>query len=1159
MTSARERGSGESILRPSPWMLESFFELLERRYAELAPGEHWSLGVQERLRSEQLVRLSGEWSLFRLREGLRCLLVRSEAQSRAFELAFAEAFPASQDPSALRKPYTGETLAENLARLGIEPEELRPESGLLHSPGVSQPRIRVRARWWWGVVAAACLVLGVATVAWLVPRSASTVTTAPSSQVEEPAQPAPTATRRDPSQDLLDAFRGVPRPLPPRVESSHEYFWWVAAGLGLMGLAVVWLRARSLKLPAPCPPVLRLETSRAGLVVQPPEAVPASACLAPDLLDRLAEAVGLALDPDAAPQLDVSLTVEATVQHAGIPQLVFGRPKRVRRLLVLWDRASPCLEHRPIHQELVKGLGARGIPADEATYDRDVHWVRYRGHTQATSAVRAVEYESDSVVLIVGEPELLTDVVESLRVLARFRRLAWVHPRDPAMWGGEAWQAARRVPLFAANRQGLADIARWATRGTITPGTEAWSPSWQPLWHQELAPRVPALSQREIEQLEGYLGPALPWAAALSACPVPFSLRYAEWVRKQLGQSDPFLAFRPESMHLDRLRPLCGAHGSGWTFDISVRHALWWQILASRWPELHAAVLELHQDALARLDLESRSAADLERDAAQALLAWVALSSSDLCRELDPQAREQQITDAARRVRDIRAKGRRSRWLSEWLGATTSAASAPFVLPRVRLERHWGAATRRWVSAAEQGRDPVLLSRLQIGAMLGFGALFLAGLGAATVGRETGALRVTTEGLDHVTSVELADDGQTLFVRSQGWVFPLEIPSRTRSVKVLPPQQDADPQQEGCIDVDTFPNALALRCTPGWLGRGLPGTSVALTLDIDSHPFRGDADRVRVARWLLASGSVDVVLIAPSGGYVYDGPSSISPALAHSIIAAQLAVGLPTFSASEPPQGPHFYRFLVPFEPELDRERFHLSQLERHGQPGNIADKLQWLQSVVAPSYAETTHLLPYVQQAFVLPDPRSPVLKQLVAHSDPADVFQTEVQGVTVRWRAYPAVRMTIRCEAEDCKWFGWFETELDAEGKRREPDVEGSHGQQPYLARGPWHLVVGDAGGSWDEEATGKPTKRDTSSAQEGDVWLLSAVAESVQPPPDESTSEKTIAQHEPTVQKPVRSEPTQTPSAVTVPALGYEEEREGQVWGDTDETRKWGVPDE
>ena len=41
--------------RAEPWLLESFFQVLERHYSDLPRGEHYALGVKERLRCEHLL------------------------------------------------------------------------------------------------------------------------------------------------------------------------------------------------------------------------------------------------------------------------------------------------------------------------------------------------------------------------------------------------------------------------------------------------------------------------------------------------------------------------------------------------------------------------------------------------------------------------------------------------------------------------------------------------------------------------------------------------------------------------------------------------------------------------------------------------------------------------------------------------------------------------------------------------------------------------------------------------------------------------------------------------------------------------------------------------------------------------------------------------
>ncbi len=81
-------------------LLDPFFGTLETHWREL-PGERRRVpGLEPRLRAEALLRLPGPWSLFRLREGLRCCVAHTPEHERLFEEAFAEVF-GRPDPADL--------------------------------------------------------------------------------------------------------------------------------------------------------------------------------------------------------------------------------------------------------------------------------------------------------------------------------------------------------------------------------------------------------------------------------------------------------------------------------------------------------------------------------------------------------------------------------------------------------------------------------------------------------------------------------------------------------------------------------------------------------------------------------------------------------------------------------------------------------------------------------------------------------------------------------------------------------------------------------------------------------------------------------------------------------------------------------------------------
>ena len=94
-------------------VLDPFFDALEHHWHELPKTRQEGLGVEVRMRAESLLRLSGPWSLYRLRESLRGCIAKTPQQERLFEQAFAEVF-GHPDREELEAEYTGRRLDQLL-------------------------------------------------------------------------------------------------------------------------------------------------------------------------------------------------------------------------------------------------------------------------------------------------------------------------------------------------------------------------------------------------------------------------------------------------------------------------------------------------------------------------------------------------------------------------------------------------------------------------------------------------------------------------------------------------------------------------------------------------------------------------------------------------------------------------------------------------------------------------------------------------------------------------------------------------------------------------------------------------------------------------------------------------------------------------------------
>ena len=514
-------------------------------------------------------------------------------------------------------------------------------------------------------------------------------------------------------------------------------------------------------------------------MLEPPEERRVDALIDPFSLDRLADTVGLVLDPDRLADLDVRASVGETTRRAGLPTTVMRARKRLRHVVVLAWAGSRTLRERPLHRELVRGFRARGVPALLGHWDAGLRWIRMEGESHPVSLDRLHQNENGAVILLVGEVDGLLDLDDGLGLLRPFRRVAWIDPRDPAAWTGPCRRLARELPLFSTDPRGWAALAAWIARGETRDASvtsvrrEPPGASWRPL-----SRRFVALTAREGREVQGILGPALAWTAALAACPVRFSAEYAWWLLRRLA-AIPEGAFartgRLGRMAIDRIRllPQVREQARGLVFAPSLRRYLWWDVLARRWPGLHRRVLEAHIEALEASRVEPDSHADRERRASLALLRWVlAVRRFPGIEPCDQAARE-----AALELRSWRRVEGLGDWIDTWLSAEGEGPGGGRLVeePTARFSGGTGVL----VNATATGREPQAWTRATVVAVTNLAVGVFIAL----------SLAVMAASPDSLTRVEVAEgypvedigwvqqDGERkLGVRAWNRSWPLDVP-----------------------------------------------------------------------------------------------------------------------------------------------------------------------------------------------------------------------------------------------------------------------------------------------------------------------------------------------------------------------------------------------
>lgn len=682
---AREGHRRDGARRDGP-VLDALFAALAVHQAPLPEPDRIPLTIDERRRCERLLRLGGAWSLYRLREGLRACLVRSEKQDHAYTAAFAEVFPGDETEQR-RTGLDGLVVAL--------PAEVVPPAPARPAPDRGERRLRAASRVLSAVGGGLLLVAVV-----LLIRPPRQVGPEP---VVEPVEKGLVEPAPLPDTDPLARWRTATHPTHPVVELREAppprtpwYAWARLSAAALAGAGVLaWARrVQAERLPDPQPPAFDPAAGLLPLHLDLAGAAPPAPLLSRTEADVLAEAVGTVLAEPTSLDLDVSASVSATAAQGGRP-VEIARPERVlRHVVVLAWAPRP---DRPVDEELFRAFLTRGVPCHRY---RLLPTGELAGASGPVFSLDRLHQRGAAAIVLVAGPAEGVDRVTGLR---SFPRVALVDPTERGAWGAAQAMLDGVIPLFAADARGWHGLAGWI-RSAHTYGGEARRPLPRPLF-DNTAPvgTEVALGERTQRQVGRALGAALPWAAAIAANPLPVSMETARLLLSALpdlaeaagegelaatlralppGASDRLLLLTPERR---AEAPLA--------FSGPLRAWLHGDVLRRRWPALHRGVLEWHLAALDGVQVAPGSQAELDLRLARAILRWWWVTTAHSPDEAETRA-------AASALRDLRGGERTRDDVLAWLGdAAIGAVPPPPEVPG------WSLDTRRVLNAAWEGME----------------------------------------------------------------------------------------------------------------------------------------------------------------------------------------------------------------------------------------------------------------------------------------------------------------------------------------------------------------------------------------------------------------------------------------------------------------------
>lgn len=256
-----------------------------------------------------------------------------------------------------------------------------------------------------------------------------------------------------------------------KVERKAEWkiMAWIAAGLGFVVIAYLIYIWKSTKIPEAKAPEWNDDLPRLfqlGIIGGKPEPL-----LDSETLDKLAVYMEYFQTEYPDDTLDISASVESTIDRGGIASPIFKRRKQVYAALILEDTFAEAAEWNTIASELAVGLQRRAISVIHGTFDGCPD--RFRTTDGRTFWIEDLEdWRKRFLILIFSDGKGLNKRRDAfaLETLSRWSMAVWMELREPRFWDESAdLPMSFGIQVCQASSQGLVRaMGRFLTeRGTL--------------------------------------------------------------------------------------------------------------------------------------------------------------------------------------------------------------------------------------------------------------------------------------------------------------------------------------------------------------------------------------------------------------------------------------------------------------------------------------------------------------------------------------------------------------------------------------------------------------------------------------------------------------------------------------------------------------------
>lgn len=255
-----------------------------------------------------------------------------------------------------------------------------------------------------------------------------------------------------------------------------------------------------------------------------------------ETLDQLADYIGYFQSEHPGRLLDVSASVNATIDRGGIPTPVFRHRKQMYTVLILEDEFSDQTRWNTIAGDLAKGLKKRGAPVIFGTFEGSPH----RFYTE--NGIYHLEDFEDmrrGILLLIfsdGKGMTLRRDAFTMESLVRWPMLAWMSMTEIRFQQPELEELIQAgIPMYPASKPGVVSAMRRFVTEQGIKGSIETSPARK--WPARQT-HVPLAAY-----LYDILADALPWAIDCAMVqPVPLPL--ADALRRKFHPHVPFQSFQ---------------------------------------------------------------------------------------------------------------------------------------------------------------------------------------------------------------------------------------------------------------------------------------------------------------------------------------------------------------------------------------------------------------------------------------------------------------------------------------------------------------------------------------------------------------------------------------------------------------------------------------